>query len=305
MSGRWILALLCMSAYASLVVAYATILLLASGSIQAQEQATETSPEGRQDSSDGAPSPDFEPAGKYALEIDGEAAPDARVYLSIAAGSTLLVDAPELTSPLLLQPQGKRLEQVSRTDLQQRDGGALALAPGAELEAAGTYDIEGVSLVWSDGERRMRLLERPMLGLHDAAAVATWDPEYARRASRYSPSDSTLQALRKTGGTARVRVYFGTWCPRCGQAVPRLLRLDSELEGSGLSFEYFGMPRLEEDATDDFWREANAAGAYDDEVTIVPLAVIYREGRRIGRITAGWGNPERELEKILATGEPD
>ncbi len=247
---------------------------------------------------------DFEPAGKYALEIDGEPAPEARVYLSLAAGSALLVKAQELSAPILLRPQEQRVERVRSTDLLPRDDGALGLDPGAEHEDLGSYEIDGTRLIWSIGPLRLRLYERPMLGLHEAAAVAAWDPQYARRARRYTPSRATLETLRDAEG-ARVRVYFGTWCPRCGQAVPRLMRVARELADSSLSFEYFGMPRLEEDATDSFWREAKEAGAFQDEVNIVPLAVIYRGGQRIGRITGGWGNPERELEKILIDRDVD
>ncbi len=247
---------------------------------------------------------DFEPAGKYALEIDGELVPAARIYLSLAVGSVLLVQAPELSSPVLLRPQEQRVERVQPTDLLSGDRGALRLDPRAEPAELGSYEIDGTSLVWSDDERRLRLYERPMLGLHESAAVAAWDPQYARRARRYTPSRAALEALRHAEG-ARVRVYFGTWCPRCGQAVPKLMRVASELADSSLRFEYFGMPRLEEDATDSFWREAQEAGAFRDEVTIVPLVVVHRDGQRIGRIAGGWGNPERELEKILVDEDVD
>ncbi len=293
----------------SLIAASAAILLSAAVSVEARDEALSTA----QERPEARGSQRFEPAGKYALEIDDVPMAEARIYLALAAGSTLLLTAPELASPLLVRPQGQRLERVRPAGLSAHDDGAVELVAGAELEPAGTYKIEGTSLVWSDGERRMRLVERPLLGLHDATAIAAWDPEYARRARRYSPSQAVLETLRTTmvlrspasGGTARVRVYFGSWCPRCAQAVPRLMRLATELEGSGLRFEFFGMPRLETDAPDSFWREAQAAGMFRDEVEIVPLAVVYRGDRRLGRITAGWGNPERELEKLLAGGGGD
>ncbi len=277
--------------------ASAVILLLAATTSEAQERAPNAVPEGPGHGQ----AQHFEPAGKYALEIDGEAAAKARIYLSLNAGSALLVTAPELPAPLLMRPQEQRLDQVQPGDLRPRTDGAINLAAGAELEPAGTYTIEGTSLLWSAGAQRMRLLERPLLGLHRAPAVAAWDPDYARRALRYSPSRGALETLRTAGGQTRVRVYFGSWCPRCAQAVPRLMRLAFELEGSGLRFEFFGMPRLETDAPESFWREAQEAGIFGDDVEIVPLAVVTRGSRRIGRITAGWGNPERELEKILTS----
>ncbi len=65
--------------------------------------------DGREDGSQGQL---FEPAGKYGLEIDGEAVPEARVYLSLGAGSALLLEAPQLVSPLRLQPRDKRLVRL-------------------------------------------------------------------------------------------------------------------------------------------------------------------------------------------------
>lgn len=248
-----------------------------------------------------ASSPVFEPAAKYALEIDGKPVSEARIYLSLDVGSSLLLTAPELSSPLLVRPRDQRLERIRPADLSASAGGKLTLAADVEPELAGSYAIEGTSLLWTMGERRLRLTERPLLGLHDAEAIAAWDPEYARRARRDVPAGDVLEALRRSPTTspARIRVYFGTWCPLCGQAVPRWMRLATELEGSGLRFEFFGLPRLETDAPESFWAEAQAVGMFHDDVEIVPLAVVYRGDRRIGRITSGWSQPERELEKVL------
>ena len=266
----------------------------------AQAQGLESPSKGGQEK----PTQTFEPAGKYALNIDGEAVPEATIYISLSAGSSLLLKAPQLSSPLLLRPQAKSLDRVQPADLQPRDDGTIDISPGAELKPAGTYTIEGTTLLLSVGERQMRLVDRHLFGLHDAATLTAWDPEYGRRARRYSPSSEPVETLSEVGAV-RIRAYFGSWCPRCRQAIPRLMRLAEELEGSGLRFEFFGMPQHEEDAPESFWGEAKAAGAYDDEVNIVPLVVVFRGDQRIGRITTGWGNPARELEKILVNGSGD
>ena len=72
---------------------------------------------GREHRREGEPAKLFEPAGKYALEIDGEAVPDAGIYLSLSRGSALLIKTSELPSPLLLRPDEQRLDRLRPADL--------------------------------------------------------------------------------------------------------------------------------------------------------------------------------------------
>ena len=99
------------------------------------------------------------------------------------------------------------------------------------------------SIAFTVDETRATLKPRAaLLGLQTRAALAAHDPEFARRALAYSPSEATLANLLSEQEDVRVRIYLGTWCPHCQEAVPRAMRVDERLEGSRIRFEYYGLP---------------------------------------------------------------
>ena len=132
----------------------ATLCLLSTAvSSGAQDSARDA---GREARSAGERTRLFEPAGKYALEIDGEAVPDAGIYLSLSRGSALLIETPELPAPLLLRPDEQRLDRLRPADLVPLEDGAVDLVSGAELEPVGTYAIDGASIAWTLDDRQAR-----------------------------------------------------------------------------------------------------------------------------------------------------
>ncbi len=246
----------------------------------------------------------FEPTGLYALTIDGHEASAARIYRSQIAGSALLVTAPELPRPVLLQPRQKSVGTVGDGDLLRRASGIVDLAAAAPVVSAGGFVLEGTSLDFRVAERAMRVAEKPpLLGLHDAEELLADNPGYAYRARRYRPSAGAVEALRGVREPTRVRVYFGSWCPRCARLVPKALRLAQELAASAVHFEVFGLPRTREDAPKEFWREASQQKIYRDDFSNIPLAAVYRGKRKLGQVVGSdWGNPEQALERILLGG---
>ncbi len=70
-----------------------------------------------------------------------------------------------------------------------------------------------------------------------------------------------------------MRVYFGSWCPVCGRLVPKILKLQSDLKGAKIQFEYYGLPQPMSD--DPITAKENLNG--------VPTAIVYVDGKEFGR----------------------
>jgi len=90
-----------------------------------------------------------------------------------------------------------------------------------------------------------------------------------------------------------VRVYFGSWCPHCRQHVPYILKVEDQLKGSQVKFEYVGLKKPPEGWNDPEVKKLNVKG--------VPTGIVYVGGKEIGRITGdNWNAPEIQLNKIVA-----
>ena len=110
------------------------------------------------------------------------------------------------------------------------------------------------------------------------------------------PNAQMLAALRKQAQPVRVRVVFGSWCPHCKEMLPHLLRIEDEVKGSKIQFEYFGLPRPPA-----AWQDPEAQRL---QVRGVPTAVIYNsKGQEIGRLVDNdWLSPEAALNRVLGGG---
>ena len=74
--------------------------------------------------------------------------------------------------------------------------------------------------------------------------------------------------------------------------MPRGLKVHEELRESSLRFSYYGM------GDDDPWGDAEVKRL---DVKELPTAIVYRDGREIGRYAGGpgWTVPEVSLRNIL------
>jgi thiol-disulfide isomerase/thioredoxin len=233
---------------------------------------------------------DFHPFTTYVLAVDGAEAPDAKIYYSETARAFLVFEE-RFPAPVLIRPRRSSVETVSPAKVAEREDGTIDLLPAPELAAQEDFRVVEDRLVFTiDGTRAALKPRPPLLGLQSVAALTEYDPEYARRAQAYTPSEATLTNLLSEREDVRVRVYFGTWCPHCKEAVPRAMRIDEGLEGSRIHFEYYGVPaRFSQDP------EARRA-----KVKGVPTAVVFRGGREIGRLTGNaWKSPELALSMML------
>jgi thiol-disulfide isomerase/thioredoxin len=233
----------------------------------------------------------FQPTGEYLLQIDKQAVPDAKVYVSPKGDAYLIVSSRLAGGPVLIDVPGHRVSTVV-TALLPRADGSLAVAGGATLTPQGSYAIEGESPTFTVAGAHARLVAGPpLLGEQTADALLRHDPGYGRRAAAYQPDAAALARLAAVPAGVRLRVYFGSWCPICAQAVPRLIKVIATLKQPHLAVEYYGLPQ-DRDADPEPAR-MNLHG--------LPTAIVYGQGNKeLGRITDDqWRRPEVALRTIL------
>lgn len=236
----------------------------------------------------------FERIGSFVLEVAGEPVPGARIFQA-KEPPALLVDSSKLPAPVLIRVRERTVQTVQLLKLAEQANGTLDLLPGAAGAAQPPFEVEGVTegikvLFSVDGVSAVLKPKPYLLGLHETADMKSYSPEYERKANAYQPSEPILEKLRAEGREVRVRVFFGTWCPACGEMVPRIMRVAEALQGSNLAVEYYGLPR-------GFDGEPEAT-RYD--IHSVPTGVVFVDGEEVGRIQGnGWRLPELALTNLL------
>ena len=235
----------------------------------------------------------FTPIGDYLIEVDGQDRPEAQI-LGARHARSLLVMGAGLPTPVLIDLASGSVSGVHLMKVAKRDGGSIDLLPNPVARSYGTYSIDGERILFEVEGRQVTVKPKPVLtGDRSPAELVAYDPTYATKRDIYSTSQPLVEQLRQQDESVRVRIYFGTWCPFCAEMVPRVLKLQEELEGSDVHFEYYGLPRNpSEDA------EARAMN-----IRGVPTGIVYSGGKELGRITGNaWRSPEEALVNILQSG---
>jgi len=235
----------------------------------------------------------FARTGEYLLTVDGKPVPAAEIYRNDRLPAYLIVTQ-ALPNPVLLMPGTMTVETVAAAKLVRQKDGTMAVTADAGTRPQGAFKIDGDKVVFaSEGRNGSLGSNPPLLGIHNAQELKNHSPEYITTAAAYTPKPEIIAALKKQRKPVKVKVFFGTWCPHCKQHLPSLLRVEDEIRGSGtaIRFEYYGLPK-------GFTSEP-AAKKYN--VDGVPLAIIFVDGKEIGRISGGgWESPEASLSNILA-----
>lgn len=233
----------------------------------------------------------FQPSGDYTVVIDGKPVA-AEVYQS-QTPPTLLVLTSSLSSPVLLTPRAGTVETVNLMKVAKQPNGSVDLLTGAVMAPAGQFQMQGENVTFAYEGKKVSLNPKPPLtGLRKAADLKAHSPEYVRTAQGYNPNGQAIAALKNGTQPVTVRVVFGSWCPHCKQHVPFLLKVEDQLKGSKIKFEYFGLPRPPEG-----WKhpEVKRLG-----VNSVPTGIVYVNGKEVGRILGkGWEAPEVLLNRIV------
>jgi thiol-disulfide isomerase/thioredoxin len=232
---------------------------------------------------------DFQRISDYVLVVGGKEVP-AEIYQSQRAAAMLVISS-SLPSPVLLTPGTNSATTVFLMKIDKKPDGSIDLLPGAPLQNQGAIEFQDEEVRFkADGKSAVLKPTPPLLGPHRADEVTAHNPEYLPRAAAYSPNPQNVAALKKERRPVTVRIYFGSWCPHCREMVPHALKLEQALKGVPIRFEYFGLPpHFGSDPV------ARANG-----ISAVPTAIIYLNGREIGRILSlSWNAPETTLAAIL------
>jgi thiol-disulfide isomerase/thioredoxin len=237
---------------------------------------------------------DFRSSGTYVLTIDGKPA-DAEIFESNVPA--VLVIAPVLPTPVLLRPGKATVETVPLAKVARQSDGSVDLLADAELAPLGKFKPVGASVAFLYGGKQVSLDPKPpLLGLQAAAELLAHDPAYARNAAEYRPGPTSLAALGAASTPVTVRVFFGSWCSFCKLRVPRMLAVEAALASSNVAVEYFGLP-----SPPAAWKDPEATRL---KVGSVPTAIVFVDGKAVGRLIGDdWNAPEVALAR-LAAGRP-
>jgi len=242
------------------------------------------------------PVSDFLPSGEYALEVAGKLIPKAEIFQSTYA-SAILVLSSELPAPVRLNPRTQSVETVNLMKVAKQGDGSITLLPDSTLQPQGSFTFADEDVIFSVDGKACKLKAKPALvGLHPSTDLKAYKPEYLRNEARYSADSGMLESLKKSAPAARVRIFFGSWCPHCTAFIPSIFKVEEGVQGSAIQFEYYGLPRPPAMGNDP---EAKKAG-----VNAVPTGIVYdAAGKELGRITGeDWRQPEGRLLALLVAG---
>lgn len=234
----------------------------------------------------------FAPIDDYILEIDGQADSAARLYLSQRAAAMLILSE-AVGEPLLLWARTMVVDRLPAADLLPSGTGYDIVAEPSK-SYIGEARPDQTTIVLPIEGRDVKVLPRPpLVGDRTLGELLEHSPGYRAGMDAFEPNVAAMATLRQAEA-ARVRVYFGSWCAVCKQVLPHLLEVEASLEGSNLTFEYYGL-----DSPPAGWEDPEVTG---NEVKGLPTAIVYRGGREVGRFggATDFAQPEQVLQVLLA-----
>lgn len=229
----------------------------------------------------------------YVLVVGGRTVPAAEMYQADSAPAILILSS-ALPSPVLLRPRAQTVETVNLMKVAKQKDGTVNLLAGATLAPQGAFSFgEGVVAFTVNGQKVGLKDKPPLLGPQSSAALKSYSPAtYAKGAQAYQPNQAMIASLRRAAMPVTVRVFFGSWCPHCQQSLPGLIRVEDELKGSKIRFEYFGLPKK---------GMRDVAEVKQFKIEGVPTGIVYVNGKEAGRLEGGdaWVSPEVALSSIV------
>jgi thiol-disulfide isomerase/thioredoxin len=234
----------------------------------------------------------FQRSGDFVIFVNDKHVPAAEIYLSESVPAYLIMTS-SLPAPVLITPRARTVETVHIMKVAKQKDGSVDLLADAQLEMQGQFQVQGSDVNFTVEGRKVSLKPRPpLLGVKRNADLKSYSPEYVRGAQGYAPNRQMIANLKKGTKPTKVRVFFGSWCPHCKRHVPYILRVEDELKGSKIQFEYVGLDRA--------LAEPEVKRL---KVDAVPTGIVYVNGKEVGRILNNdWNSPETTLNRILNGG---
>lgn len=235
----------------------------------------------------------FELIDDYLLAVDGEESAGARIYRSTQTAAILILRASATDAPILIWPRAQQVESLNFMKVQKAPGGFAEIKTDPVVGRHGGFQVVGTNVIFNVDGVEMRLMPKPaLIGSHDAAAMLASSKVYENRAEAYSPNQAVLDRLAQAAPGVSVKIFFGSWCPACGRAVPLVLNVAERLSESAIDFEFYGLPRGQ-----GFNGDAEAARF---NVKQVPTGVVLVDDKEIGRLEGvDWREPETALANLL------
>lgn len=236
--------------------------------------------------------------GRYQVRLGDAVVKEAKIYRAEGL-PRMVVLAPGLDRPLLVTPGQKSANWL----------GAEAVLPDPDDSEGVVVDVEQISgdpLPATVVGPQLRVVaakqtivlepKEPVLGLQTRDALLAALPEWRRNASAYKPMIGDIRLLDTLATPTEVEIFFGSWCPHCEKAVPKVLRLMQDLKTPKLVFLFHGVPTQID----------NDPEARQNNVNALPTALIRQGGKVIARFDeVGWDRPEGMLAATLFGGAPE
>ena len=235
------------------------------------------------------PSTNYTTIPGYNLSADGVPVPSAVFHHSPGRGNVLIYDKANQVS-FVVDARERQVSVFDSKDFVSVAGGELepvvgrnakSVVPMRLVEKAPAFAVDGV---------QYKVIPKPaLLGPQTSEQIIADDPYYGAAAARFAVQPSYLDKLKTIETPTRVLMFFGSWCRNCHQWLPNIIKLEQELEGSNITFEYHGLPQGYADPV-----------AQALNVRSVPFGIVFQNGEEISRVAGpSWKFPGLALARAL------
>ncbi len=235
----------------------------------------------------------FELTNQYKLIVGHDEDPNAEIW-QLRNPASILVVSEKLPTSVLLRVESRRVSTVAKDGLAPGDG--VMSVPAAAIGETITRFVPSqgeVAFSWRGTMTRLVLdVPEPLVGEKTRAELFEHSPDYQTKAKAYRSEAALLQRFQDAPGKKRVLAVFATWCGVCKTFLPNLIRVSQDLDGSGIDFDWLGIP------------DWNYPKVKELNVNSLPTAIVYVDGKEVGRFSGGkaFDRIERSLVDALSGG---
>lgn len=234
----------------------------------------------------------FELFGSYEVKVNGTLDSSARLYRAERPPLFLVLGEP-FSTPVLLNPVTTEVGGLQQENVRVESQRSVQLLPGYRFTPTGKFTVTEADVSFEFDSANILLTPKPFVVKEaEASDIIAYDPTWGWRADDYKPDAASIQSVKAFPKECRVTVYFGCWCPHCQATVPNIIRVERELAGSKLNFDYYGLPR----------NFGDEPAAREKHIERIPTAIVTVDGKEIGRMFGDdCKEPEKNLRKLLAS----